>query len=395
MLAGDGQTLQDDMAPEMSRIQYMIRARLIKARATGTKSSDVADKAIKVRIVPATAEDPPLNIDEDDKDYELRREKDVKKGLFKGKLGRITVEAPQPAGFRLPSVKNRTSCPISTMTTVNLRFDPVDDKVQPPALGSIVSKLRAQTFFGSVPFRTLPSKSSINAWDIQRGFYVHPVELSSRCISSVEWLKHDGWESSAADLSRRQSNFSDLSTASTNNIPEPSSAYRPGTPFYTAKVLVPMSLPKNRSFAPTFHSCSVSRTYSLDLNISYHTPGATVSTPSIQLRLPIQISAEGNPDAVVTISEEEAEAIATREVDAELAEGRFAPRSLAPLMQIPEYTETPTSVLPAFQGLRRQSEGPPGYSRSGWVGTHLRGGVVTSEAMPMITAGRAASVSVV
>ena len=398
MLAGDGQTLQDDMAPEMSRIQYMIRARMIKARATGIKSSEVADKAIKVRIVPAKEEDPPLNIDEDNKDYELRREKDVKKGLFKGKLGRITAEAPQPAGFRLPALQNRTSCPISTMTTVKLRFDPVDDKVQPPALGSIVSKLRAQTFFGSVPFRNLPSKSTINTWDTQRGHYVQPVELSSRCISSVEWQKHDRRESSATSLSRRQSDFSDLSTGSTNNIPEPSSAYRPGTPFYTARVLVPMSLPKTRSFAPTFHSCSISRTYTLDLNISYHTPGATVSTPSIQLRLPIQISAEGNPAAMVTmISEEEAEAIATREVDEELAEGRFSPRSMAPPAEIPEYTETQTSALPAFQGLRRRSEGPPGYSQAGWAGTHLRGGAVGSEPMAAValaSAGRAASVSV-
>jgi hypothetical protein len=400
MLAGDGQTLQDDMAPDMSKIQYMIRARMTKARATGTKSSDVADKAIKVRIVPAVEEDPPLNINEDTKDFELRKEKDVKKGLFKGKLGRITAEAPQPSGFRLPALKNRSSCPISTMTTVNLRFDPVDDKVEPPSLGSIVSKLRAQTFFGSVPFRHLPSRSSVNAWDTQRGLYVQPLELSSRCISSVEWQKHDGAESSVSSLSRRQSNFSELSTASAHNFPEPSSAYRPGTPFYTAIVLVPMSLPKTRSFAPTFHSCSVSRTYVLDLSVSYHTPGATVSTPSIKLTLPIQISAEGNPDAVATISEEEAEAIATREVDEELAEGRFSPRSLAPLMQIPEYSERQTPVLPAFQGLRRRSEqqqqGPPGYSLSGWPGVNLRGGngVASESPSPLGLAARAASVSV-
>jgi hypothetical protein len=395
MLAGDGQTLQDDMAPEMSKIQYIIRAKMIKARATGTKSSDIADKAIKVRIVPVREEDPPLSVNEDNTDFRLRKEKDVKKGLFKGKLGRITAEAPQPGGFRLPALKNRSSYPITTITTVNLRFDPVDDKVQPPALGSIVSKLRAQTFFGSVPFRNIPSRSSVNAWDTQRGLYVQPIELSSRCISSVEWQKHDGSESPTS-LARRPSNFSDLSTGSTNNMPEPSSAYRPGTPFYTARVLVPMSLPKNKSFAPTFHSCSVSRTYVLDLNVSYHTPGATVSTPSIQLNLPIQISAEGNPDAMARISQEEAEAIATREVDEELAEGRFSPRSLAPPVQIPEYSERQTGALPAFQGLRRRSEGPPGYSQTGWPGAHLRGGgAVASGTMSSLgSAARAASVSV-
>jgi hypothetical protein len=404
MLAGDGQTLQDDMAPDMSKIQYIIRAKMIRARATGTKSSEVADKAIKVRIVPAKEEDPPLSINEDTKDFELRKEKDVKKGLFKGKMGRITAEAPQPAGFVLPALKKRSSSPITTMTTVNLRFDPVDDRVQPPPLGSIVSKLRAQTFFGSAPFRSLPTRSSVTAWDTQRGLYIEPLELSSRCISSVEWRKHGGENSPVAGLSRRESNFSDLSKASVNYIPEPSSAYQPGTPFYTAKVLVPMSLPKNRSFTPTFHSCSVSRTYVLDLNISYHTPSATVSTPSIQLRLPIQISAKGNPNATATMSEEEAETIATREVDEEIAEGRFSRRSLALLTQIPEYSERQTSVLPAFQGLRRrseQSQNPPDYSITGWNGPRWRGGggggggdVVTSRSLSISPSTVTPSVSV-
>ena len=388
MLAGDGQTLQDDMAPEMSKIQYRIRARMLKSRATGTKSSHVADKAIKVRIVPAVEEDPPLNINQDSKDYELRKEKDVKKGLFKGKLGRIIAEAPQPSGFRLPALKSRSVCSVSTITTVNLRFDPVNERVLPPPLGSIVSKLRVQTFFGSVPFRSLPSRSGVNAWDTQRGHCVQTVELSSRCISSVEWRRHDDKESSATSLPRRQSNLCETSTVSTNNIPEPSLAPRPGGTFYTAKVLVPMSLPKNRSFTPTFHSCCVSRTYVLDLNVSYHTPGATVSTPSIQLRLPIQISAEGNLDAF--------EANATREVDEELAEGGFSPGNLAPPMQSPEYSEREPPALPAFQGLRRRSEeqqSPPGYSLSGWAGPHFRGG--WSESLSsMSSTARAASVSV-
>jgi hypothetical protein len=399
MLAGDGQTLQDDMAPEMSKIQYTVRARMVKALATGSKPSDVADKAIKVRVVPAVEEDPPLNINKDSKDFELRKEKDVKKGLFKGKLGRIIAEAPQPSGFRLPAPKSRSSCPISTMTTLHLRFDPVDDKHQPPTLESIVSKLRAQTFFGSVPFGSLPSKSTFSAWDTQRGHYVQPIELSSRCISSVEWQKHEGRVSSGTSLSRHQSNSSDHSTASANYIPEPSAAYRPGTPFYTAKVLVPMSLPKNKTFPPTFHSCSISRTYVLDLNVSYHTIGANVSAPSIQLRLPIQISAAGNPDAVVTISEEEAEAIAAREVDEELAEGRFSPRSVAPPMQIPEYSERQTSMLPAIQGpghANEQQQRPPGYSLMGWGGPFLRGGGAVASEQPSAlgSPSRAASVSV-
>lgn len=380
MLAGDGQSLQDDLAPEMSRIRYTVKARMVKAPATGTKSSDAVEKGVRVRVVPAREEDPPLNISEDTKDYELRRTKDIKKGLLKGKLGCIIAEAPQPSGFRLPALKDRSGCSISTITTVNLRFDPVSEKDQPPPLESIVSKLRVQTFFGSLPFLSLATRSSVHAWDTQRGYYIRTVDLSSRCISSVEWLKHDGQASPMDPALRRESNNSEQSSASIPNVPEPSPSYQPGASFYTAKVLVPMSLPKNKSFAPTFHSCSVSRTYVLDLNISYHAPGTNVSTPSIHLKLPIQISAQGNPRTVSAISEEEAEAIARREVDEELAEGRYSRRGTAatPMVEAPEYSERQSSALlaPAQPAAitRPPSPGPPSYSRLAWNGTQLRGG---------------------
>lgn len=52
MLAGDGQTLMDDMAPDMTRISYCIRVRMAK-RGPGGRVLEIADKAVRVRIIPA------------------------------------------------------------------------------------------------------------------------------------------------------------------------------------------------------------------------------------------------------------------------------------------------------------------------------------------------------
>ena len=364
MLCMDGQSLMDDMAPEMSRISYQVRVKMVKRTNSG-KLVDIADKAVRVKIIPARQDEPPIDIPEDSKDYELRREKGVKKGLFKiGKIGRLVAETNQTRPLRLPPPNSKTRAPVSIMTCVNLRFDPYDSNTPPPSLGSLVSKLRAETFFGATPYRRYPSRNNVNAWDTMKGFYCDSVELSSRCVSTVTWTRHENGASPEYEVTQTSTASEDYnfgrrpSVLSINeSIPEPSSAYA-GGPFYTACVLVPISLPQNKEFVPSFHSCIVSRSYVLDLNISYHTPGTNVSNPSILLKVPIQISSEGNPRRPVDVeaTEAEIEAAATREVDNDF----FTAQGLDP--PSPEYTERPSF---ASLGLRHASvAAPPAYFSS-------------------------------
>ena len=176
----------------------------------------------------------------------------------------------------------------------------------------------------------------------------------------MEWIRHDSPddEGAATEVTRR---CSVASTASTASVPEASQNYA-GKHFWTAHILVPLSLPKNRSFVPTFHSCIVSRTYTLELSLTYSTPGTKVSSPHMTLRTPIQVSSEGNPDSVPLISDQEAAAIARRE-----SLGYFEPRSVAP--PSPEYTER--AVLTSIDEHAQQhmserhnsvSAAPPGYT---------------------------------
>jgi hypothetical protein len=361
MLSGDGQTLMDDLAPDMTRISYHVRVKLIKKTHSG-KYVEIADKAIRVRLVPARQEAPPMDLSHESTEYELRKEKDVRKGLFKiGKIGRLAAETTQPRGLRLPSPRTKSIVPVSTMATINLRFDPHSSNDQPPALGSVVSKLRAETFFGATPHRKFPTTENMNAWDTMKGSYTDSVELSSRSISTVTWTRHESDSSPEyeaeedSDLARRPSVLSTTSKRSAV-IPEPSSSYS-GTHFFTAEVLVPLSLPKHKTFTPSFHCCIVSRSYSIEFNLSYHTPGTNVSNPSVLLKVPLHISSEGSPAGAAedgrALTESEIQALAEREIDNDF----FAAAGMEP--PSPEYTERPAL---ASLGVRHASiAAPPAY----------------------------------
>ena len=338
MLAGTGNLLMDDLAPEMAKIIYSIRAKIGKGNPTTGSVYDVEEKMIRIRIVPAREEEPPMQIDPASSIYALRKEKNVRKGIFKigKKLGRLSAQVAQPKSLRLPAPNSQSSASITTMASVTLRFDPASETEQPPQMANLAARLKVVTFYGASSFRMLPDLSTCDTWSHLHGSYPEHVPLSCRNIGSVLWTKHDpenrkisvtsNASSMADDLSRRESSLStDSSTSSSSDasIPEASSAYDSSLPYYTAKVLVPVSLPhqigsteeeaqspttrsslsrgsKKIVFVPSFHSCVISRTYTLDLNLSFNPVKAqnnttnALSTSSITLRTPIQISQEGS-----------------------------------------------------------------------------------------------------
>ena len=337
----------------MTTISYAIKVRIVRRREDGGKPLILADSAKKLRVIPATDEQPPLNVtDGEDGDYVLQKEKVLKKGMFKGKLGRLTMETTQPKCLNLPPPRSELSCPPTTMATVKLRFDPAEENSQPPRLGQLWNRIKIATFFGTIPMSDFPTKAGISTYESQRGLFVETLNLSSRCVESAQWEQHTS--SHPLTPIRRDSGWS---SSSSRSIPEPSSPYT-GRIFYTAKILVPITLPTHKTFPPTFHSCLISRTYALDFSLSVHTSGATVSAQTMHLKAPLQISSTGNVHARPEISAAEAQAIAAREADA-----IFSPRSVAP--PSPEYTERAEFVQPLSEMMRQAPSNaapPPGYS---------------------------------
>lgn len=324
MVAAVGKSLMDDMAPDMGSVAYSVRGRMTGGRGTSGKLRVIAEASKKLRIIPAVPEEPPLNVESGmNDDYKLRKEKTIKKGFLKPKLGGLVIQSVQPTSLRLPPVRSESETSVTTMATVNVRFDPADESCQPPRLNNLQTKLKVATYYASVPMRALPTNSNDFRFSSIQGLYVETLNLSSRCLSNQQWEKCE-----ASISGRRDSGWS----APKSDIPEPSSTYKGGS-FYIASIMVPISLPRsNRVFVPTFHSCLLSRTYVIDLSLSIQPPSTTVTSPVLRLKVPVQISSEGNPKALPAISAEEATAIASREVNA-----FFNPRSIAP--PSPEYRE--------------------------------------------------------
>ncbi|KAJ5998375.1 hypothetical protein N7451_006185 [Penicillium sp. IBT 35674x] len=280
MVSADGKTLIDDMSPDMSQIAYIVRVTVLK-RSGHHENKTLANVAKKVRIIPTVEEEPPLNT-VDHTNYCTRKEKTVKRGFLRGKQGQLVAAALQPKPIRLLPPSCETHDTVSTVAKVQLRFDPVGNE-QPPRLGSMTSKIRASTYYSANPWEDFPCQSGSLVSQIGQGLFTDTVSLSSMCVASAKWEKHSSNE-------RRDSvnSTSSSSTDSSDDSTGPSASFT-GDTYYTASLVVPVSLPSSKTFVPTFHSCLMSRTYSLDWSLSYHTPGANVLTPTISLRLPIQV----------------------------------------------------------------------------------------------------------
>ena len=273
-------------------LAYSIKGRITSGRGAGGKYKTMAEGSKKLRIIPAIEEQPPLDVivEGDDRyDYKMRREKNIRKGTFQKKLGRLVVQSAQPQSLKLPYARGPNSdCNPTTIATMNVRFDPIDESSPLPSLNTVQAKLKVATCYASVPMDEIPTKSSDFHSSSVRGIFVETLNLSSLCLSNIEWEK----QTSSTNLPNRRN----------SGIPSPSEAYNGGS-FYTAKVAVPVSPPKgSKVLVPSFHSCLVSRMYALDLYLSVSTPSATVIDPTIRLKLPLQVSSEGNHHAMPRVS---------------------------------------------------------------------------------------------
>ena len=304
MVASDGKVLLDDLSSERCRISYIVRATVRKVSPGNKSPRSLVSVGKKVRIIPAVEEDPPLDIADDDKAYWDRKIKDVKRRFMRGSLGRIEMVAPQPKPIELLPRAYEKEESVPTVVTLQLRFDPTGNE-KPPILSKLSSKLRVSTVYSNYPLETIPSGSPMSFSHLGQAMYLESLPLSARCVESARWAKH-------TEPSRD-------SIASTSSIESRASSIHTGKTYYTTSILVPITLPKNKAFVPTFHSCIISRFYGLDFDVSYRT-SATIN-PSISLRLPVQFTCQRKVDRGIYPP--------AQEDTKDEFEGFFCPRTIA------------------------------------------------------------------
>ncbi|KAF8427357.1 hypothetical protein EV426DRAFT_404137 [Tirmania nivea] len=321
----------DDISPDMTRISYGITVKILRRRDSYNKSVTLAEETRKVRILPAYEDLPPVMVDPSDKDLALRKERTIRKGFLKGKLGRLVVEAQQPSALH---TLTSAACPPATIVPVTVTFYPADPGLQPPALNTLSTKLRTHTFFSTNPIMYFPVPSHV-ALDSTLGRYHEASFVGAQNLSGVKWNPH----------------------------------YTLGgiADYYTTELTLPIVTPKCKYLVPSFHSCLVSRSYTIEVHLDVHTPGYNMgSHPGVTLKIPLQVS---NP-----ISEQN-EGQSDEEVAAEVDEF-LTPRSIAPPEGIPLLSEYEAGVgegggsgsgvehqLPPFMRVHRPNMPPPsGYS---------------------------------
>jgi len=327
-LSGHGSTLLDDLAPMMAKVLYFIRVEVYRDHPNDGSQIILAEGSKKLRVKPAVDEQPPLDLDIYGKheDYCLRQEKSLRKGMLKGKLGRMVMETTQPSAFKLPAmIPGEPFSPVTTKVRVALRFDPTDESTQPPKLSSLSSKLKVATFFSCTPRINFPSRLSL-VYDGSQGYISEFLNLSTMSVGSVEWQKHESWESPVSRRASAVSQDSDVSVIRSNSsgpsaILEPSADYK-GKSFYTATILVPLSLPMKKNIVPSFHTCLVSRVYGL--HVSLGLSGQPLGS-SITLKLPVQVASEGSIGSVER--RRQSSFMQQAQIDADAA---FEPRNIGP-----------------------------------------------------------------
>ncbi|OJJ49100.1 hypothetical protein ASPZODRAFT_1396799 [Penicilliopsis zonata CBS 506.65] len=393
IIARDGKSTLDDLSPKMAQVAYMIRAVVTKDENSNNNNNNnnnnnggqVSSKLLAsvekpIRIIPTIEEEPPLTVADHPRDYCTRKEKVVKRGLLRRALGRIVVAAAQPAPLQLHACEG-TVMESGGVATVQVRFDPVGDE-QPPPLGKLWSKLKVMTFYSGTPWASYPSASSaLVCAQYGKGMYQETIPLSSLCVASAQWTKHGNLVGGTPRTSRQgslcsessfqsstPSSFSSSSSASTTESLTGPSALNSST-YYTTSLVVPLSLPDSKAFIPTFHSCIISRTYTLDLSLSFHPPNTSFLSPCVSLRVPLQITAAGSQQPTITTTTtpltgaEQEDPLFLASLSQEVEEF-FSPRSVAPRTGVeeeeaerpafpPQYTDVVNSV--ASENTRQRS----------------------------------------
>lgn len=337
----------DDQAPDMAEIEYSVKARAYKKPAPGTKDVKILESSHAVKVMPATPEDAPLDITFRDERYKLSKTKTIRKSLFSNKAGQLTVSASQPGAIMLSADGRQAS---TTTARIELNFLPVATDIAAPKINSVSGKLHAITFFSAISAEDLPNLGSRGSYSSSHSLsYSSTTSLFTSPVDKVTWQqlpvnsgrRDSGYSSSQLD-EPRGSDSDVAADGAAAQAKDGGKKYR--SPIkYTSELEVPVTLPPSykKVFIPTFHSCLVSRTYTLQLALSV---GPT--NTAFALQVPLQIGVE-------TIYEPQGEPLPSFESVMALDGLSEADPYLHPrVIHVPPPEALNGSVLPGYDGRR-------------------------------------------
>ncbi|KAK6837177.1 hypothetical protein RU639_001415 [Aspergillus parasiticus] len=270
-----------NLSQSLCEISYLIRVSVCRQNSNNSeKLVTLASCTKPLHLIPVHGEELSFSRSEKHDMYRSSIVQEIKSQWKRQALGRLEAVASTLQPIQVPSLCLPTDT-VNTYVAVQLQFDPVRDTL-PPRLAKIYPTLKQSTLFSTKPQDDYPSINNIIANQMSRGAHVQVSSLPSHTISSIRWTKHMLPQYSGS------SGFDQSSQP--NSTTEPGLSLTSSTGYYyTASVMLPVSLPSNSDLAPTFHSCLVSRTYALELRLSYRMPNASVFQQMSTLEVPVNI----------------------------------------------------------------------------------------------------------
>lgn len=274
---------RDDSSPETSRVHYCVTVSLLQRPIFSSEPVSILRGRREIRVLPTYAEDAPLDISVHDKrsEYKLSKSKPLRKSLLSRKLGIVAVEAVQPSAVMVAH-DGREASPSKLL--LNIRFTPtsaslsgshveIPDSVSPPTINSITAKLITKTFFNTAHMSAFPDRGLRQELNYSTPLYyaqaapVHDVEFDSNPDWKMETTMGEG-------------------------------------PTCVASVNVEFKLPAGgkKMLLPTFHSCLLSRTYTLRVCISTG-PGRTTTSLSVPVQVAVESSTASSSAGQEALSE--------------------------------------------------------------------------------------------
>lgn len=264
------------MTPQTCQISYVVRVTLLeKPRDGATRPTTICDTSQAVHVLLR-------------RNMEIQSEKESVRFAFKQfqtqsgwtrrKGGQMQLAAEQPKPISLTLDTASTQAPESTIN-LDFSFEPTGRESSLPRFDRIRSRLKATTYYGTVPGDDIPCSSDPASTGTDREAYFTTIPLASHNLPSLEW------EPSPSLRSEKWSEWSGYASGSESTLDLVDSFSQS---CFKASSKIPIILPSDRNLVPTFHSCLVSRSYELELTFCYSMP-QTFGSSTVSLRVPLEL----------------------------------------------------------------------------------------------------------
>lgn len=261
----------------MISISYDIVARL------WDEEGSIASASKTVRVIPSSDIQAPFPVEEDES-CRLRDERLIRKGPFKKKSGIISMEAELPGPILYKDAACRQNQEQISEAIVTLHLDLTDNGSTPPRLGALKTRFLITSYYGSRCRECFPTTQN-TLHSPGQATYAAGIKVHNILCDKVGWYRVPHALPQVESLGTNHGRKRHDSFASAISFGSRRSSVAKTHCCYAMRLNIPIVLPKQMVLVPTFHSCLVSRTYTLQFHLEIE--GST----AIELEVPVIVTA--------------------------------------------------------------------------------------------------------